>query len=235
MPSKAKRQTKHKANIEDKEMKDSDLADITPTITPTSKPATKRTCITTGKSLKNLIVSSSLSVRPSAILNGTSQKPIAFAKQRTPAEHHNHQPVKPGSSQVSAFLPLIERLVGNKFWPAFYDRLSGSALTMAANKDEYKINRQSFLLQLNFIVQGISKDEAELMFYVLEFNFIKRPEAKVVKARCFSAFLREVEYVNRIMQVRIEYYATKWARLPAGEKYRTALWASKKVSLELQL
>ena len=227
MPSKAKKQTKRKADIEDEEIEDSDVVDITLTMTPTSKPAAKHTQTAVGKSPKNLIVSSSLSVRPSATLDGTCQKPIAFAEQRTLAEHHNRQPVESGSSQVSAFVPFIERPVGNEFWPAFRDRLFGSALTMAANEDKYKINAQYLLLQLNFIVQGISKDEAELIFYALEFSFMKRPGAKAVKARCFSAFLQEVEYVNRIMQARVEYYATKWARLPAVEMYKTALQASK--------
>lgn len=223
MPSKAKRQTKRKADIEDKEMKDSDVADITPTITPINKLAAKCACTAAKKSPKNLVVSLSLSVRLSAKLDGTCQKPIAFAKQRTPAEHHNCQPVEPGSSRVFAFIPLIKRPVGNEFWPAFCDRLSGSAFTMAANEDKYKINARYFLLRLNFIVRGISKDEAELMFYALEFSFIKRPGAEAVKARCFFAFLRKVEYVNRIMQARVEYYATKWVRSSAAEKYRTAL------------
>ena len=80
MPSKAKRQTKRKVDIEDKKMEDSDVADITHTMTPISKPAAKRTCTAAEKSSKNLVVSLSLSVRPSAILDGTCQKPIAFAK-----------------------------------------------------------------------------------------------------------------------------------------------------------
>ena len=98
---------------------------------------------------------------------------------------------------------------------------------MAANKDKYKINAQYFLLWLNFIIWGISKDKAELMFYALESSFIKRLEAKAIKARYFFAFLREVEYVNRIMQAWVEYYATKWARSLAEKKYRTALQDSK--------
>lgn len=150
MPFKAKRQTKRKADIENKEIKNSDMVDITPTMTLTSKPAAKRACIIAGKSLKNLVVSSLLSIY-----------------------------------------------------------LSGSALTIAANENKYKINTQYFLLQLNFIVQGILKDEVGLIFYALEFSFIKRLRTKAVKVRCFSAFLWEVEYVNRIMQARVEYYATK--------------------------
>ena len=98
MPSKAKKQTKRKVDIEDKEMEDLNMADITPTMTSTSKPAAKRTWTAAGKSPKNLSVSSSLSVCPSATLDGTCQKPIAFVKQCTPAKHRNPQPVKPSSS-----------------------------------------------------------------------------------------------------------------------------------------
>lgn len=133
-------------------MKDSDVADITPNKTPTSKPAAKHTRAVAKKSSNNLVVSSSLSVRPSATFDSTCQKPIAFAKQHTPVEHHNRQFVEPGLSQISTVVPLIEHLVDNEFWPTFRDRLSGSTLTMAANKDKYKINARYFLLQLNFIV-----------------------------------------------------------------------------------
>lgn len=70
MSFKAKRQIKHKADIVDEEMEDADVADITPTITRTSKPVAKRACTTAGKSPKNLVVSSSLSLRPSATLEG---------------------------------------------------------------------------------------------------------------------------------------------------------------------
>ena len=89
MPSKAKKQTKRKADIEDKEIEDSDVADITLTMTLTSKPAAKRGCSAEGKSPKNFVVLSSLSVRLSAIFDDTCQKLIAFVEQRTPAEHHN--------------------------------------------------------------------------------------------------------------------------------------------------
>lgn len=61
-------------------MKDSDVADITPTITLTNKPAAKRTRTAVGKSPKNLIILLLLSIYPFAILNGTCQKPIAFAE-----------------------------------------------------------------------------------------------------------------------------------------------------------
>lgn len=48
-----------------------------------------------------------------------------------------------------------------KFWSIYKDSHSATTLTIDANKDEYRISFQYFILQLNLIVCGISIDKTE--------------------------------------------------------------------------
>lgn len=98
---------------------------------------------------------------------------------------------------------------------------------MAANKADYKMINYYFLLQLNMIIRGIFSDKAEHIFHTLKSSFIKRPRSENIKIKCLSLFLQEIEYVNKVMYSRVEFYASKRAASPAVTAYKVALQASK--------
>ncbi len=122
----------------------------------------------------------------------------------------------------------LERAPVDKFWAAYGDSHSGTQLRLAANEADYKMTSRYFLLQLNMIVCGISPDEAEHIFHTLESSFMKRPGSENVwGSKCLSLFLRETEYVNKVIHSRVEFYASKWAASLAAAAYKAALQASK--------
>lgn len=94
--------------------------------------------------------------------------------------------------------PYIERAPVKEFWSTYRDLYSATTFTMAANKDEYRMSLQYFFLQLNLIICRISTDKTEHLFGFFEASFIRRLEVDNIKARCFSSFLREAEYVNKL-------------------------------------
>lgn len=69
--------------------------------------------------------------------------------------------------QYHAGVPYSERASVDEFWPTYGDSYAGAALLFAANEDEFRMNSRYFVLRLNFIVRGISKDEAECVFGVV--------------------------------------------------------------------
>ena len=52
---------------------------------------------------------------------------------------------------------------------------------------------------------------------------MREPRNDDMKTRCFLVFLKEVEYVNKVMYPQLKYYACKWAASLAAAKYKSAI------------
>lgn len=52
---------------------------------------------------------------------------------------------------------------------------------------------------------------------------MREPGNDDMKTRYFLAFLKEVEYVNKVIYPQLKYYACKWAALLAAAKYKSAI------------
>lgn len=89
------------------------------------------------------------------------------------------------------------------------DLYSFSALIISTNKEEYKITLRYFFYWLNMIGRGIFLDEVEQLFLYLEVSFMRRLGNDNLKIRCLLAFLKEAEYINKVMYAWVEYYASK--------------------------
>lgn len=138
----------------------------------------------------------------SARRNSTLHKPTLISSGKN---HHCQVDTQLGVvgilhlEQHHAGMPYSKRASVEEFWPIYGDSHVAAALFFAASKDEFKMNSQYFVFRLNFIIHWISKNEAECMFSLLKSAFIKRPESKIVKAQCFSLFVRKIKYVNRVI------------------------------------
>lgn len=77
------------------------------------------------------------------------------------------------------------------------------------------------------IVRGILLDEAEQLFLCLEASFMRWLGNDNMKTKYLLAFLKEVKYINKVINARVEYYTSKWAASLATTKYKIAINAAK--------
>lgn len=81
----------------------------------------------------------------------------------------------------------------------YEDLHSFAAFTIFVNKEEFKIILKYFFYWLNIIVWEIFLNQVKQLFLYLETSFIKQRKNDNLKTRCLLVFLKEAEYINKVI------------------------------------